>query len=110
MENFEWANELSCAVTVCDCEGVVLWQNIKAVKTFESYGDLIGKNLKDCHAAKSWEVIHEMIQNGTSNSYTIEKNGIKKLIHQTPWYKEGAVAGLVEFSIELPLEIPHFKR
>ena len=110
MENFEWANELSCAVTVCDKEGVILWQNKKAIETFESYGDVIGKSLKDCHTDKTWALINRMIDSGSSNSYTIEKNGIKKLIHQTPWYKEGSVAGLVEFSIELPVEIPHFKR
>lgn len=110
MYNFDWAEELSCAVTVCDKEGVIQWQNLKAVKTFESYGNVVGKSLKDCHTDKTWAMICQMIEKGTSNSYTIEKNGIKKLIHQTPWYKDGAVAGLVEFSIELPSEMSHFKR
>ena len=49
-----WADELTCAVTVCDREGVVIYQNAKARLTFEKYGDLIGKNLKDCHGEKSW--------------------------------------------------------
>ncbi len=110
MENFEWAHELSCAITVCDREANVVYQNLKAIKTFQSYGDLIGKNLKDCHGESSWEMIQRMIETGESNSYTIEKAGVKKLIHQTPWHKNGEVCGLVEFSIELPGELPHFIR
>ncbi len=88
----------------------MVYQNLKAKKTFESYGDLIGKNLKDCHGERSWEMIQRMIETGESNSYTIEKAGVKKLIHQTPWHKNGEVCGLVEFSIELPGELPHFIR
>ncbi len=110
MDNFEWAEELTCAVTVCDRQGLVLYQNIKAKKTFESYGDLIGKSLKDCHGDRSWQMIEGMLESGESNSYTIEKGGIKKLIHQTPWHKNGEVCGLVEFSIELPQQMPHFIR
>ncbi len=28
-----------------------------------------------------------------TNAYTIEKNGIKKLIHQTPWFENGEYTG-----------------
>ena len=110
MDNFEWAAELSCAVTVCDREGFVLYQNLKAKKTFDSYGDLIGKSLKDCHGERSWKMIEDMLESGGSNSYTIEKGGIKKLIHQTPWHKNGGICGLVELSIEIPETMPHFIR
>ena len=44
------------------------------------------------------------------NVYTIEKNGIKKLIYQSPWYVKGEFAGFVELSLEIPFEIPHFIR
>jgi len=27
---YEWANEMNCAVTVCDTEGVILYMNEKA--------------------------------------------------------------------------------
>ena len=40
----------------------------------------------------------------------IEKNGVKKIIYQSPWYKEGEYAGFVELSLEIPLEMPHFIR
>jgi len=110
MEKFDWAEEIGCGVTVSDLDSVVIYQNKRARKIFESYGNLIGKNLKDCHSAKSWEMIQRFLETGESNSYTIEKNGVKKLIHQTPWMKDGKIAGLVEFSIEIPFEMPHFVR
>ena len=110
MEKFDWAEEIGCGVTVSDLDSVVIYQNKRARKIFESYGNLIGKNLKDCHGAKSWEMIQRFLETGESNSYTIEKNGVKKLIHHTPMMKDGKSAGLVEFSIEIPFEMPHFVR
>jgi hypothetical protein len=35
---------------------------------------------------------------------------VKKLIYQTPWMKDGAFAGLVEISLEIPFEMPHYLR
>ena len=34
METFPWADEVDCAVTVCDIEGVILYMNEKARATF----------------------------------------------------------------------------
>ena len=110
MKDLNWAEELSCAVTVCDLEANIIYQNSKARQTFQTYGDLTGKNLKDCHGERAWNMIVEMLERGSSNSYTIEKRGVKKLIHQTPWYINGDVAGLVELSFEIPEELPHFIR
>lgn len=107
---YEWAKEMNCAVTVCDTEGVILFMNDKACKTFAKHGNLIGKNLFDCHNPQSQEKIREMLETGGSNSYTIEKNDIRKMIYQTAWFSEGTVAGLVEISMELPGEIPHYIR
>jgi hypothetical protein len=106
----EWAKEMNCAVTVCDTKGIILYMNDKACQTFAKYGNLIGKNLLTCHNAQSQEKIHEMLQTGGSNAYTIEKNGIKKMIYQTAWFNEGIVGGLVEISMELPGEMPHYIR
>jgi PAS domain S-box-containing protein len=107
-----WANTLNCAVTVCDNTGIIVYMNEKACKTFEKWGgeELIGKNLFDCHNPHSISVIKRLIANNESNTYTIEKNGIKKLIYQTPWHQNGEVAGMVELSIEIPSEMPHFIR
>lgn len=32
------------------------------------------------------------------------------MIYQSPWYKDGKFAGLVELSIEIPTEMAHFVR
>lgn len=107
-----WPNNLDFAITICDTAGTILYMNEKSQKVFERWGgkELIGKNLFECHSDNSVKMIKEMIANGKSNTYTIEKNGIKKLIHQTPWYSNGRVAGMVEISIETPEEMPHRKR
>ncbi len=52
----------------------------------------------------------EMLTQHNTNAYTIEKNGVKKLIYQTPWYDNDAFAGYVELSIEIPFEMPHYIR
>ena len=51
-----------------------------------------------------------MFANQRANVYTIEKGGKKKLIYQTPWYKDGQYAGFVELSLVIPAEMPHFIR
>jgi transcriptional regulator with PAS, ATPase and Fis domain len=103
-------DELDCAVTVCDMQGTVIYCNEKSKQTFAKYGDLIGKNLKDCHSPASWEKILHLLKTNTGNAYTIEKNGQKKLIYQTPWRENGEVKGLIEFSFVIPSEMPHFVR
>lgn len=110
MKVYNWESNADLAVTVCDKEGVVIYQNVKAIKTFEKYGTIVGKNLKDCHNPNSWSKIEQMLKTGESNTYTIEKNGVKKLIHQTPWSENGVIMGLTEISIELPTKMQHFKR
>jgi hypothetical protein len=32
------------------------------------------------------------------------------MIYQAPWFKEGKVAGLVELSLEIPFDLPHYIR
>ncbi len=103
-------NELDCAITVCDTNGIVVYCNEKSRKTFAQGGDLVGKDLRECHGPASWEKIQHLLKTGESNSYTIEKNGLKKIIHQTPWRENGEIKGLVEFSIVIPFEMPHYVR
>lgn len=106
-----WADDINCAVTICDFEGVILYMNRKAKETFASHGDLIGKNLFDCHSPESAAKIRHMLASGESNAYTISKNGLRKVIYQTPWRKEGGkIAGMVEISMVVPQEMPHYDR
>ncbi len=106
----EWAKEMNCAVTVCDKEGVVLYMNDKAKETFAKHGDLIGKSMIPCHNENSRAIIAKLLETGGTNCYTILKNGQKKMIYQTAWKEEGVVAGLVEISMVIPEEMPHYIR
>ena len=58
-----WADALDCAVTLCDTQGMVCYQNRRSVE-----------------------------------------------VNQTVWYDEERIGGLVEFSMELPDEMPHYVR
>lgn len=106
----EWAKELNCAVTVCDTEGVIIYMNDKAKATFASHGDMVGKSLMPCHNDRSRAIIHGMLETGGSNCYTISKGGLRKMIYQTAWKEDGHVKGLVEISMEIPEEMPHYNR
>ncbi|MCM1221906.1 MAG: PAS domain-containing protein [Lachnospiraceae bacterium] len=110
IENIEWAEGMNCAVTVCDDNGVILYMNEKSRETFAKHGDLIGKNLFDCHNESSKAKIRHMLATGESNSYTISKGGLKKMIYQTPWRRDGKIAGMVEISMAIPEEMPHYVR
>ncbi|MBO7540910.1 MAG: diguanylate cyclase [Bacteroidales bacterium] len=107
-----YLEELNVAITVCDTEGNILDMNAKSAKTFEKSGgkDLIGGNLLNCHPEPARSKLVDMLNNPRTNAYTIEKNGVKKLIYQTPWYDNGVFGGLVEMSMEIPFEMPHYVR
>lgn len=103
--------DTNCAVTVCDAEGVILWMNARALELYASRGNLIGRNLFDCHSPASAAKIREMLATGESNAYTITKHGRRKVIYQTPWrHDDGRIGGMVEISMPVPDEMPHYDR
>lgn len=106
-EKPSWADELDCAVTLCDADGTVCYQNNRSV---EVNGDVRGRSLLPCHNDRSREIIRRLLETGGRNVYTIQKKGVRKLIYQTVWRNEGQIGGLVEFSMELPKEMPHYIR
>lgn len=110
MEN--WSKELPIAITVTDKNGVIIEMNDRSAETFAKYGgyELIGKPLNNCHNPKSQEIIAGLSENKTTNVYTIEKNGVKKLIFQSPWFNKGEYAGLIELSLIIPENMPHYIR
>lgn len=105
-------NELNVAITVCDEKGEILEMNEASEKVNLKPGmpGLIGKNVLDCHPEPAKSKLAGMLKEPQTNAYTIEKNGVKKLIYQTPWYENGVFKGLVEFSIVIPFEMPHYIR
>ncbi len=106
----DWARGLDCSITVCDREGVIIYMNDKAVEQYRKHGNLIGKNLFACHSERSAGIIRNLLENGGSNCYTIEKQGVHKLIFQSAWTVDGKVAGLCEISIITPDGMPHYIR
>ena len=106
----DYFNGLNLAITVSSKEGEVLYQNESSI---EVNGDVRGKNMMNCHNERSRQIIQHLLDDAATNVYTISKKGKKKLIYQTPWYEDEAkavVGGLVEFSIILPEETPHYDR
>ena len=111
MDFKNWADNFDCAITVCDTEANILYINEKASATFKRFGDnLTGRNLKEFHGERAWTMITKMISENQSNHYTIDKGGVKKIVHQKPWYENGKVMGLVEFSMEIPMDMAHYDR
>jgi hypothetical protein len=108
----DWYTEFPGAITICDPSGIILEMNRKSEMTFAADGgrSLIGTNVLDCHPEPARSKLLHLLQSGERNVYTIEKNGIRKLIYQSPWYDDGAYAGFVELSLEIPAEMPHFVR
>ena len=110
MNNIDYFKNLNLAITVCDKDGNVLYQNDSSI---DVNGDTRSKNLMNCHNEKSQAIIRHLIGEADTNAYTISKKGKKKLIYQTPWYEDDAkqiVGGLIEFSIIIPEDMPHFDR
>jgi hypothetical protein len=86
--------------------------NEKAAATFQDDGGraLIGKSLFDCHPEPARAKLEELLATRQRNVYTIRKRGARKLIYQSPWYRGGTFAGIVELSLEIPMELPEFDR
>ena len=105
-----WAEELNCAVTVCDSDGIILYMNKKSRETFSSHGNLIGKNLFECHSEPSQAKIRHMLATGESNSYTISKGGKRKMKYPTPWRAPCHITGRAEISMVKPDEMPYYDR
>jgi transcriptional regulator with PAS, ATPase and Fis domain len=112
MNEIDWLKEFPGSVTVCDASGIILEMNDKAARIQEKDGGyaLIGKSLLDCHKDEALDRLKQLLATHEKNIYSIEKNGVKKLIFQSPWFKDGTYAGFVELSLEIPFEIPHFIR
>jgi hypothetical protein len=112
MPECNWINDFPNSVTICDLHGIILEMNSKAAETYREYGgrELVGKSLLDCHPEPARSKLMKLLESGEQNVYTIEKNGIKKLIYQALWYRDGRRCGAVELALEIPLNLPHFIR
>ena len=112
MNELDWVKEFPAAITVCDEEGIIVEMNDTAARSYEADGGrkLIGSNMLACHPEPARTKTELLLDARQKNVYTIEKNGVKKLIYQSPWYRNGQYAGFVELSLEIPFDLPHFIR
>lgn len=107
-----WIEELPAAITVTDAGGTIIAMNARSRESFaaDGGGALIGKSIFDCHPEPSRTKLQGLYERRETNSYTIEKNGMKKIIHQIPCFTLGSFAGIIEISIPIPDALPHFHR
>ena len=105
----DYLKGINIAITVSKKDGEIVYQNDSSI---DVNGDARGRDLMKCHNERSQQIIQHLLDEAATNVYTISKKGKKKLIYQTPWYDDdkSVPAGLVEFSIVLPEEIPHYVR
>jgi transcriptional regulator with PAS, ATPase and Fis domain len=112
MEN--WENGLKdVAITVIDSNGKIVDMNThsKEVNLKDVNQSIIGNDIMDCHPERAQKIIKNMMTNHVNNVYTITKKGQEKLIYQSPWYNaDGSFGGLVELSIVIPNNMPHYDR
>lgn len=109
MDNF--LEELpGIAVTVCDREGKIVDMNQRSADVNSGGKKIVGNNLFNCHPEHAARILRDLLDNEKTNVYTIEKGDVKKLIYQTPWYENGEYAGLIELSLPIPFEMPHYVR
>lgn len=107
-----WHKEFPGAITVSDLDGKILEMNDRAARDYADQGGmaLIGSNMLDCHPEPARTKVRQLLERRQTNAYTIEKEGRRKLIYQSPWYESGECQGFVELSLEIPTEMPHFVR
>ena len=112
MDNHPWVDEFEAGVTVCDTKGIILEMNNRSARMFKEQGGraLLGSNVLDCHPEPSRTKLRLLMEKRQASTYTTEKNGRRKLIHQAPWYRDGQYAGFVEIVLALPDAMPHFVR
>ena len=112
MSQGKWVQELPAEIMVCDREGVILEMNLQAGKLFAADGgrSLLGSNVLACHPEPSKGKLEKMLARQVPNAYFNTEDGERRFFFQSPWSEDGAYAGFVEISFQVPEEIPHFIR
>ncbi len=107
-----WLMGLPFSLTVCDEKGTILYMNSRADRSFESQGGkaLVGSNVLDCHPEPARTKLLTIMEQREQNVYTVEKKGTRRLIFQSPWYRDGVYSGFFELILQIPESMPHFIR
>ncbi|MGD0766244.1 MAG: PAS domain-containing protein [Dehalococcoidia bacterium] len=112
MAEHEWVKEFPGVAVVSDTSGIIIEMNDKAVQWFANRGGkkLLGKSLLEVHPEAAQGKIRRLLETKEKNVYTIGREGVRTLIYQSPWYRDGKFAGLMELLLDVPSEIPHHVR
>lgn len=112
MSDLDWADDLEISVMATDEHGVITYMNAFAERANQDAGGakLIGASLFACHPERSLARVHELYQAPGPSHYTVARSGRRKIIHHLPRYRDGRFAGVVEISVPIPAELPHFER
>ncbi len=107
-----WIEGLEAAATVTDRRGTILAMNARARELFagDGGGALVGKSVFDCHPEPARTKTRALHESPSPNHYTIRKRGLRKIVHQLPWFEGGRFAGVVEISLPIPEDLPEFDR
>jgi len=108
----DWVEGLPVAVTVTAADGTITRMNARAREIFAADGGaaLVGKSVFACHPPAARAKTEALYRDRRPNHYTVRKRGQKKIVHQLPWFEAGRFAGIVEISIPIPDDLPHFDR
>jgi PAS domain-containing protein len=104
----DFLDHIDAAMTVCDQHGTVRYMNEASRAVFGA--DLVGSDLRDCHPGRACAILEDLLARPRLNAYTIEKGGRRKLVYQVPVLGEDGFRGIVEISLPLPNDMPHFVR
>ncbi|MCD6355940.1 MAG: hypothetical protein J7L66_01535 [Anaerolineaceae bacterium] len=112
MDKKDWFKILPIGIMISNAEGTILEMNDKCVENYSGAGGnaLLGKNAITCHQGASLEKVKKLYNHPFLNVYTINKKGKKKLIYQCPYFIDSEFAGMIELSLPIPEDIPHFNR
>ncbi len=112
MSENTWFKVFPGAITVTDEKGTILQMNDQSADMFKEDGGytIIGRNAITCHPEPTQTKVRKIYESEQPNIYSIQKNGVKQLVYQAPYFVDGDFAGVVEICLKLPEEIPHFNR
>lgn len=107
-----WVPGFPGTITVCDQDGIIVDLNDAAARLFADRGGraLIGSSIFDCHPEPARTRLAELFESRKQNVYTIQQQGRRKLVFQTPWSRDGQYGGYLDMTIEIPWAMPHFDR
>lgn len=113
----KYFENLPVAITVTGKDFRIVDMNRRSAEV-NNHGSksIVGNDLMHCHNERSQDIIRHIAASREPNVYTVEKTNtdgrqVKKLIYQSPWYdSDGSYGGLIELSLEIPFDMPHYVR